>query len=343
MRALGSWRGLPLALGVASLLGTSPILAQSAEANLLFDEARAAMARHDYAQAILELQQSQALDPSAGTLLNLAECYVAVGRTASAWSTYRDAASLANVRKDPKREQYAARRARELEPELSRLRILIAPDARVPGLTIWREGVALPESLWGSPIPVDPGAQRVEAKAPGFAAWSQEAQVPSGPGQTQVEVPALVAESPPAAAAAPVASAPAAVAVAPAAAAPAAAPPADSRSASAPSPLPTIGWSALGAGAVAAGVGVVVYLNGRAKIDDANCPDQICVRGVGNKRLHEDGRSGERLGVELALVGAAAMGAGVVLLLVAPPRKADARLELRLNVGASGLNLRGAW
>jgi hypothetical protein len=338
MRAWCLRRYLPAALCLAGVLLASPVNAQSAEANLLFDEARAAMAQRDYAQAITKLQQSQRLDPSAGTLLNLAECYVAVGRTASAWSTYRDAASLAYGSKQPDRERYAARRAQELEPQLSKLNIVVPPEQRIDGLSISREGVPLPESLWGVAIPVDPGVQHVEIKAPRYVTWTGQVRVPDGPGETALNLPKLEPEQP-----LPVASAPPSPGPPPSAASAPPPPAPPQYRASSPSPLPTIGWSTIGAGAVATGVGVVVYLNGRAKISDANCPDQVCVRGVGNKALHESGRSGERLGVGLGVVGVAAITTGVVLLLVAPKSSADAALALRLRLAGTGLDLSGVW
>src|SRR5260221_208371 len=102
---------------LALSLGTVPAFGQSTEANILFDEGRKAMASRDYLQAIEKLQQSQKLDPAVGTLLNLAESFATLGRSASAWSAYRDAASLAASTKQVEREKYATKKAQELEPQ----------------------------------------------------------------------------------------------------------------------------------------------------------------------------------------------------------------------------------
>jgi hypothetical protein len=59
-------RAFGLALLLCCLQGW-PAAAQSAEANLLFDEGRKSMARRDYVRAIEQLQQSQKLDPAVGT------------------------------------------------------------------------------------------------------------------------------------------------------------------------------------------------------------------------------------------------------------------------------------
>lgn len=341
MRSPKPWRCAISALVVAASLHALPAAAQRAEANFLFDEGRAAMARRDFAAAVSKLEQSQQLDPAVGTLLNLAECYASLGRSASAWSAYRDASSLAATTRQLERERYAARKAQELEPQLSRLVVSIKPPARVPGLTLTRNGVLLPEGLWGAALPVDPGAQHLEAKAPGYQTWKLDVDVTAGAGSKQVEVSELVAEpaAPPATNPAPVAAPPVLVP----APAPAAVP--QDRVAAPPphSLLPALGWVGVAAGAVSFGAGVFWFADGRSKISDANCPDQICVRGVGDKSLHDTGRSHEKLGVGFGIAGAALAGAGVGLLLLAPPARSPTSFRIRLRLAASGLEVRGAF
>jgi hypothetical protein len=326
-------------IGCAALLAvTLPARAQSAEANLLFDEARSAMAKRDFASAATKLEQSQQLEPAVGTLLNLAECYAELGRTTSAWSSYRAAASLASSSKQLDRERYATRKAQELEPKLSRLQVSIPAEARAPGLVVSRNGVSIPEALWDSAIPVDPGVQHLDARAPGREPWQRDVMVGAAAARERVEVP-------------PLAPLPAEVPTAPAAPAPAP-PPASAPLAAAPapglvrhvasSPLPTVGWITIGAGALIAGVGGTFYAVGRSKISDANCPNEICVRGVGNKDLHDEGRANEKLGGALAIVGGAALTAGIVVLLTAP-KNDPAPLEIGLRAQGPGVELIGAW
>jgi len=341
MRFFKPWRGAISALVVATTLQTMPAAAQRAEATFLFDEGRAAMARHDYGAAISKLEQSQQLDPAVGTLLNLAECYASLGRTASAWSAYRDASSLAATTRQVERERYAARKAQELEPQLSRLVVIVKPPARVPGLQLTRNGVPLSEALWGAAMPVDPGAQHLEAKAPGYQTWKLDVDVTDGAASRQVELSELVAEAaaPPAAVPAPVSAAPVVVPAAQPARVPTdrgVAPPSSSV-------MPTVGWVAVAAGAVSLGAGIFLFADGRSKISDANCPDQICVRGVGDKSLHDSGRSHEKLGVGLGIAGLALAGAGVSLLLLAPPAAPSTSLRAQLRLTASGLDLHGAF
>jgi hypothetical protein len=107
--------------------------------------------------------------------------------------------------------------------------------------------------------------------------------------------------------------------------------------------LPTLGWVGVAAGAVSLGAGVFLFADGRSKISDANCPDQICVRGVGDKSLHDSGRTREKLGVGFGVAGLALAGAGVSLLLLAPPTRPSTSLRLQLRLAASGLDLSGAF
>src|SRR5688572_25506958 len=90
-----------VAIGGVCLLVTPAAFAQKgtaterALAQSLFDEARIAMKEGNYAEACPKLAKSQKLDPSGGTLLNLAVCHQNEGKTASAWVEFNDALSQA--------------------------------------------------------------------------------------------------------------------------------------------------------------------------------------------------------------------------------------------------------
>ena len=94
-----------LAAALTLLVTLSPVVAAAqsssgdkAAADALFDEGKRLLAAGDTAQACAKFETSMKLFDQLGTRLNLADCYEKVGRTASAWAEFREAASLATKR-----------------------------------------------------------------------------------------------------------------------------------------------------------------------------------------------------------------------------------------------------
>src|SRR5258707_8791401 len=96
--------------------GTDP-----AGAEKLFADARKLLEAGKYAEACQKLADSQKLDPGVGTLLNLAQCYEKLGRTATAWATYHEALAGARASGPVEREKRASRRAEALENRLPKV------------------------------------------------------------------------------------------------------------------------------------------------------------------------------------------------------------------------------
>src|ERR1700733_5702276 len=88
-------------------------------AEALFEEGRKLVADGNFADACPKFADSQRLDPSPATLLNLASCYEKQGRSASAWVTYREAASAANAASRPDYVVAAQRHAEALAAHLA--------------------------------------------------------------------------------------------------------------------------------------------------------------------------------------------------------------------------------
>ncbi len=141
--------------------------ADKAAAEALFDQARQLVEAGRFDEACPKFEASQQLDPGLGTLLHLADCYERVGRLASAWATFEEAAAFAEARSETERVEIARVRAAALEPQLIRL-MLEVPEERPPGFEVKRNGVPVPEGSYGVAVPVDAGQWLIRATAPGF-------------------------------------------------------------------------------------------------------------------------------------------------------------------------------
>lgn len=145
----------------------------------------------NFEQACPLFEESLKLDFGIGTLLFLSDCQEQLGKTASAWAGFREAATLARTKGQAEREKIAQGRAAALLPKLATLRIQVAEANKTIGISIKRNGVSVGEPTWGEALPVDPGAQKLEATAPGYETWTGVVDIPVGPGQSEAEVPAL--------------------------------------------------------------------------------------------------------------------------------------------------------
>jgi hypothetical protein len=176
------------------LLASAPARAQttSANARVLFREARKLMEGGRFEQACPMLEESLRLDPGMGTQFNLAHCWEKLGRTASAWGLFLDVASAANAAGQAKREAAARQRANALEPQLIHLTIEVR--AALPGLKVRRNDEMVGRAAWGTPLAVDPGPQRIEADAPGRLPWSREISADRAGQTLSVSIPELKRE-----------------------------------------------------------------------------------------------------------------------------------------------------
>src|SRR5689334_898860 len=123
-RRLGGIAAVSLAVGLV-MLPAATVAAQSttnpkAAADALFHEGKQLLAAGDIAPACARFEASLRLLDQLGTRLNLANCYEAAGRTASAWTAFCEASSIADQRGDP-RAAFARERAAALSPKLVKL------------------------------------------------------------------------------------------------------------------------------------------------------------------------------------------------------------------------------
>lgn len=189
---------IPRTLVLAALLLPVEALAQStfseaAAAEALFREGAKLYEAGELADACNKFRASHELEPAPGTALRLGDCYDRIGKTASAWAAFQQAAALARASQQTDREDIAVERSEELYDRLSYLTIELSPETQsLDGVEVLLEDRSIPDGSWGTPIPIDPGRQRVTVRAPGHREWKGEASIAGEPGEQSLAVPDLV-------------------------------------------------------------------------------------------------------------------------------------------------------
>jgi len=180
-------------LAASSPAWADPSPSDKAASDVFFKDAKKLIEEGRFNEACPKFEESQRLDPTAGTLLNLGDCYRSASppRSASAWGAYRQAEAMARQRGDAARQEGAALRAQAVEPLLSRVTIAVPPDARLPGLEVKWDGRAVGEGAFGSPFPVDAGEHAIVASAPGHKSWTSKGLVGATSATTKIDVPIL--------------------------------------------------------------------------------------------------------------------------------------------------------
>lgn len=307
-----------LVLGVASTAHAQES-SNKVAAEALFDEGLSLFDRGQYPDACAKFASSQKLEPASGTLLNLGRCYEKMGKTASAWSAFRDAQALARKEGNAKREGFAKTQEAALAKRLSKMTVVVAQP--VPNLEVLRDDAAIDSAVWGSAVPVDPGAHVVVAKAPGKKTWNMRVEL-SEAQTTVVDIPALEDET---------------------AAAPA------RREESAPSssakiqggeglpPTRIVAIAAAGAGVVALGVGTFFGLSAISSSDEAK-PHCVLPRPCDDegRALRDDARSQADVSTVSFIAGGVLIVTGAVLWFALPTTSSASP---RARASASGLTL----
>jgi len=327
-----SWSRLGPIAALAVLLCSPTAVAettasQRASAEALFQQGSQLMDEKRFAEACEKLSGSQDLDPALGTMLYLADCYEHAGRSASAWALFREAADAAQRAGQTDRQRIALERATSLEARLAKLEVRVPAARQVPGLEVSVNGAALPRASWNTPLPVDPGPTKIEARAPGKKPWTIAVALAEGPSSQAVDVQRL-ADAP-----------------RPAPSASLAATPEPQRAGSAQR---AVGYVMLATGAVAlAASGYFGYrayaLNKESKGDcRADLPNACTPDGVA---LRKDAKTMGALSTVGTIASGVLVASGITLVATAPATspQSDEPRTARNTAPAFGLSLRGAW
>jgi hypothetical protein len=343
----------PLVLPRVSLAGDDRAMALD-----LFEQGRALFKNGNYAAALTQFEAAAKVMRTFGILLNIAECQEKLGRTASAWATWREARAVALEAQKTDDEAMAAERQRSLEPALSRLTIVVPPGMDLPELEVLRDGAIVPREAWGRPIAVDPGAHLIEARAPGRKARSFDVSVQGNADKRSVTLSPLETDgAPPATPTAappqqqqpvsvPPPSAPAPTTSEPPASPP---PPAVDASNGSGSGQRLAGWVLAGLGVAGAGAGIAVALAGQGQHNDAVATD-LAGNVTQAQGMESDANTTKTAGYVTIGVGGAFLVSGLVLVLTAPA-SAGASTSGRVSVspwvspvgGAGGAIVSRAW
>ncbi|WP_437308211.1 hypothetical protein [Sorangium sp. So ce388] len=159
-------------LGASALLSVRQVVAEESAAERLFREGRALLVEQRFAEACPKLEESQRLEPSLGTKLNVAFCHERLGDVATAWVGFHEALITARTAGDAAREAFARARLDALAPRVPWLRVRVsAGDAGADQVVILLDGAALDPVAWDKELPVDPGEHVVAAAHQGEVFW----------------------------------------------------------------------------------------------------------------------------------------------------------------------------
>jgi tetratricopeptide (TPR) repeat protein len=289
----------------AGCLWSSVAFGQTANeqtAELLFREARQLLRENDYSPACEKLEQSQRLDPAAGTLILLAYCHEKMGRFASAHREYTEAAELADRSNNSEKSEAARRFAEKARGKQHVLVVVLENPGKNVEVRVDEE--ALRHTGKQAEIALDPGAHTVFVREAGND-WQKGIRIPTTPGRTIVNVPKLESGAR-----------------------------VEPTSSSSWWSDNALGLTALGAGAIGIGVGSFFGLRAFSKNDESkeHCePDEQHCREEG-RDLRDEARTSATISNVGFAVGVIGLATGTVMIL-SNGSSTPARTGFGVNVG----------
>jgi hypothetical protein len=324
------------ALVVSAMIGVAqPAHAQSgslqkaAEAQTIYDTAAKAMDAKDYVHACPLLEEVVQLAPEGvGAKLTLAECYEAVGKLASAWTSFNlvEAATMGKAGQ-AERKKLAHKRAEALKPKLAQLTIVVPPGTRsIAGLEIQRDGVPIGSAQWDIAVPADKGDHVVTATAAGKRKWEKAVTIAADGSTSSVNVDGLEDEA---------STAPASSLLLP------------SKSAAVGeqrgSTQRILGIVTAGVGLASIGLGSafgVIALNKKSESEVSHCTasSECDTAGI---QLRSEGRGAATASTIFFIVGGVGLAGGITLFAMAP--RGAQPVDTKIAVGPRGIEIRGTW
>jgi len=158
------------------------------EADRLFEEGRAFLADHKFAEACDRFQKSFDLDHATGTELNLAACHEELGHLRKAWELFTSAADEFERAGNAARTKFARDKADAVAAKLATVLVHV-PQPMPTGFAVTIAGRVVQPRADIREL-VEPGEVEITAAAPGRAGFDTKRQTVAG-ATLELEVPAL--------------------------------------------------------------------------------------------------------------------------------------------------------
>ena len=281
-------------LGIGTVAHAQGKAANIAQAEKLFDEAKALLESNRTSEACARFAESQKLDPQIGTVLNLALCNEQIRKNASAWAQFNEVIGLATRAGQTKRADLAKKHAMALEGSLARVKLDLSRAPRDVVLLLDGEPLDVAVAR-ATPVPVDPGSHAIGASAPNRAPITVTFEVRKGSSDATVFIPALAGTS---------------------ALAERDTPP---TAASSSAPWKTVGYvtGGVGAGALVFGLVAGGIALGKKDTAESDCAGFACKTTAGFE-ANESAHTWATVSTVSVVGGVVLLGAAAVLILLAP-------------------------
>ena len=333
-----------VALVCALLVGsTTPAFAQSA-ADAAFKRGRELLKAGKYADACIEFEHSQKLDPALGTEFNIGQCSEKIGKLARALEMYR---GLLPRDTNAERKRIVADAIPKLEARVPKLLVRV-PTPTPSGFTITIQvsnSVLPPKPLaTNKPLEMDMGTYEIVAKATNYPDWRQNVRIDTEGKTITLDAPFAASKRPDDPTTDPTSTSTTTATAPPLTDEPE---PADD----APPPRSRrklYGMISLGVGGAALVGGVVFGAMARSKWSEAKdvCGGTTCTTPTDLARANElgdDARSKATLSTVFVLAGTAAAATGVVLWLTAPSSESATQVTAHPTTNGAGITLSGRF